>query len=250
MIPRLSTINGAAVALCLVALLLNWTGCAKDGDADTSQSSCNHGRRATLTSERFPASAAAVVTSPVLVVGCGTTLAGQRVELVGYDTSSGLCFATDTPARNTSAGAMCMTAKDQFPPECVQSTLCIGGVSFAGNADGGETLVTGEVAAEITRVKIAIDNASRDAYMQVILGRVDAAARRVLGKPSVGYFAAFLPGCVAPKHVWVVAENADGEAAKAVRGENITRNQCRNLGTVQAPRSTKRDKYKVTRVVG
>lgn len=251
----LRVLSVAATSLCCIILI----SCSSQQDGSVA-SLCKIGSHVHLEATRVaPRDNADTLKSPVVVLKCGMNHAGKLVELVGYDTSRGVCLATNILSTHATLGSLCASQKGQL--FCPQRVLCVAGFNFLANSeDVGESLVTGAMTNAVTRVSVSGPMAKGKGRVHVLLARVtDVHILQSLHQArSFGYFAAFLPGCVVPKRVLIIAYGRNHDILGSTRGESFWPNPCRRDVMPRTPPQRKETiggqhrggEYRVTRVIG
>jgi hypothetical protein len=158
--------------------------------------------------------------SPVLVLACGRTgfLHAGPLEIVGYDTSEGLCTSAEVPELMIFGGG-CEPAGTSWH-EFTDGPLWWFGAGWGGGGGGpSQTNLAGNIDPDVAKVEVRFRRQGRIWTKAATVAQVDGALLSKLGvSEPFGRFAALLPGCVPPWEINVVARAADGEFLGAHRG--------------------------------
>lgn len=158
--------------------------------------------------------------SPVLVLACGRTgfLHAGPLEIVGYDTSEGLCTSAEVPERMI-FGSGCELAGTSWH-EFTQGPLWWFGAGWSGGGGGpSQTNLAGNIDTDVAKVEVRFRRHGRIWTKAATVAQVDGTLLSKLGvSEPFGRFAALLPGCVPPPAINVVARGANGEFLGAQRG--------------------------------
>jgi len=159
--------------------------------------------------------------SPVLVLACGSTgfLHEGALEIVGYDTSEGLCTSAQV-ARHSLFGGPC------FPAGIRWQDFSSGPVSWTGAGWGGggpkpsATNLAGYIEPDVASVEVRFRRDGKIWTKAATVAQVDGELLAKLHQTEpFGRFAALLPGCVPPQEINVVARGASGVILGSQRGE-------------------------------
>jgi hypothetical protein len=100
-----------------------------------SKKRCQPGRQASLRPQRIPPGAGTKLRSKVLILACGSVPHYGPVEIVGYDTSDGFCYATDSLKQEASEGGLCVPEDSNWQTFCEKGAVCPGNVTWT-SVDG------------------------------------------------------------------------------------------------------------------
>lgn len=159
--------------------------------------------------------------SRVLVLACGRTgfLRAGPLEILGYDTSEGLCTSAQVAAAGMQFGGIC------FPPgtgwqEFTSAPLQWDGAGWSGGGGGpSQTNLFGYLDPAVVQVEVRFQRQGRIWTKAATVAQVEGELLSKLGvSEPFGRFAALLPGCVPPQAINVVARGANGEFLGAQRG--------------------------------
>jgi hypothetical protein len=166
--------------------------------------------------------------SPVLVLACGSTgfLHEGSLEIVGYNTSEGLCTSAQVP-KYMLFGGLC------WPEGVSWQDLTSGHVYWNGAGWGGggpkpsATNLAGYVDSEATSVEIRFRRDGKLTTKAATLAHIEGELMTKLkASEPLGVFAALLPGCVPPGAINVVARGPHGELLGSQRGKNAISHFC------------------------
>jgi len=185
-----------AAAVCVGAM-----GCAsahsssEDGKVEeNTSSSCRVGSKPRMDIVRVPAGSGVKLRSRILVIGCGTSPAGAGlVELVGYRTSEGFCYAVDMPKLARSEGGLCAPPSAGWKTICGGESVCANGaISFTVNGSR-LTQVSGQFDPHIR--DLSVNEGKRPSV--IVVDQVPNRLRKELGmQSSIAFFAAVVQGCL------------------------------------------------------
>jgi hypothetical protein len=166
--------------------------------------------------------------SPVLVLACGRTgfLDAGSLEIVGYDTSEGLCTSAQVRPQMIFGGG-CFASGTSWK-ELTQAPLKWDGAGWAGGGGGpSQTNLAGYIDTDVATVEVRFRRQGRIWTKAATVAQVEG---EVLAKLSAsepfGLFAALLPGCVPPKEINVIARGANGDILGSQRGRFEVRDFC------------------------
>jgi hypothetical protein len=158
--------------------------------------------------------------SPVLVLACGRSgfLHAGPLEIVGYDTSEGLCTSAQVP-RSMIFGGICFPSGTSWQ-EFTSAPLKWYGAGWGeGRGQPTQTNLAGYIDTDVAKVEVRFRRQGRILTRAATVAQVDGGLLSKLGvSEPFGRFAALLPGCVPPPAINVVARGADGEFLGAQRG--------------------------------
>jgi hypothetical protein len=202
---------------------------------------CKVGEPTSSPTERFghpPGHASPVkFYSPVLVLACGRTgfLRAGPLEILGFDTSEGLCTSVQVVPAGMQFGGECESVEGSWH-EFTQAPLSWWGAGWSGG--GGEpsqTNLAGKVDPDVAKVEVRFPRQGRIWTKAATVAQVDGGLLSKLGvSEPFGRFAALLPGCVPPKEINVVARGAGGEFLGSQRGRFETRDFCNPAAAAKA----------------
>lgn len=158
--------------------------------------------------------------SPVLVLACGRTgfLHAGPLEIVGYDTSEGLCTSAQVP-RSMIFGGICFSSEATWQDFTSEPLKWYGAGWGEGRGQPIQTNLAGYIDTDVAKVEVRFRRQGRIWTKAATVAQVDGELLSKLGvSESFGRFAALLPGCVPPPAINVVARGADGEFLGAQRG--------------------------------
>jgi hypothetical protein len=159
--------------------------------------------------------------SPVLVLACGRTgfLRAGPLEILGFDTSEGLCTTVQVAAAGMQFGGECESVEGSWH-EFTQAPLSWWGAGWSGG--GGtpsQTNLAGKIDPAVAKVEVRFRRQGRIWTKAATVAQVGGELTSKLGvSEPFGRFAALLPGCVPPPAIRVVARGANGEFLGAQRG--------------------------------
>lgn len=210
-------------------------------DSASSRGNCKVGEPTSSPRQRFghpPGHAVPVkFYSPVLVLACGRTgfLHADPLEILGYDTSEGLCTSVQVAAAGMQFGGGCEPAEGGWHG-FTQAPLYWWGAGWAGGGSSpSQTNLAGDIDPDVAKVEVRFPRQGRIWTKAATVAQVDGALLSKLGiSEPFGRFAALLPGCVPPKAINVVARGADGEFLGSQRGRFEIRDFCNPAAAAKA----------------
>ncbi len=166
--------------------------------------------------------------SPVLVLACGRTgfLKAGPLEIVGYNTSEGLCTSAQVADR-LSFGEICSPAATSWQKFTAAPLWWLGSGWTRGGEDPTETNIAGYIDTDVASVEVRFPWGGKIRAKAATVAQVDGELLTDLGvSEPFGRFAALLPGCVPPQAINVVARGENGEFLGAQRGRKIFSDFC------------------------
>jgi hypothetical protein len=166
--------------------------------------------------------------SPVLVLACGSSgfLNAGPLEIVGYNTSQGLCTSAQIREQML-FGGIC------FPPGMSWQDFTSRPIKWdgAGWSGGGPTPtatnLAGYIDPDVTAVEVRFHRSGKVQAKTATVAQIDGDLLAKLGVTEpFGRFAAILPGCIPPRAIRVVARGASGEFLGAQRGNSLLPHFC------------------------
>jgi len=145
--------------------------------------------------KRVPPGSGARLKSEVLVIGCGQGPAGAgSVEIVGYKTSKGFCYAVDMPRLTRSEGGICIPVNADWRMICGKDHVCANGaIGFAGNGRRF-TFTSGQIDPDVEGL-VAVEPQGRS---MIVRSRLSHKMGEELGiNPQIAFIAALVQGCSA-----------------------------------------------------
>lgn len=184
---------------------------------------CQPGKQASLRLQRVPPGTGTKLRSKVLVLACGSVFHYGSVEIVGYDTSDGFCYATDSLKLEASEGGLCVAEDANWQTFCENGAVCSGNVTWT-SVDGSPYFqLSGLLAPEVTRVRVTLPKSTGG--MRIvggIVGKPNSKLRRSLNLDAkFGIFALIGRGCPPAKGVKVVGYDNAGNVVGASRSVNL-----------------------------
>lgn len=157
------------------------------------------------------------------MLACGRSgfLHEGPLELVGYNTSGGLCTSAEIPNYSI-FGSICWPAGvdwHSFWP----GPIHIEGMGWsAGGGDPTASQISGELNLNVAAIEIRFHREGKIEKKKATVAQVTGDLLAKLGQTQpFGLFAAILPGCVLPRDVRVVARDSAGEFLGASRGKAL-----------------------------
>ncbi len=207
-----------------------------------SKKRCHSGQQASLQLRRIPPGAGTKLRSKVLILACGSVPRYGRIEIVGYDTSDGFCYATDSLTQEASEGGLCVAEDSDWQTFC-KGAVCPGNVTWT-NVDGTPYFqLSGMLAPEVTQVRVTVSKpAGGTRVVSGVVGRPNSKLRKSLNLVSrFAVFALISQGCPPAKGVKVVGYDKAGDVVEASRSVNLLPGcspQSRPHGAVMVIRSS------------
>lgn len=188
-----------------------------------SKKSCHPGQQASLKLQRIPPGAGTRLRSKVLVLVCGSVLHYGPVEIVGYDTSVGFCYATDSPKLEASEGGLCVAENSDWQTFCENRRVCPSNVTWTSVEGSPYFQLSGLLAPEVTRVRVTLPrSAGGTRVVSGVVSQPDSKLRKSLNLVSkFGVFALISRGCPPAKGIKVVGYDRAGNVVDANRSVNL-----------------------------
>lgn len=159
--------------------------------------------------------------SRVLVLACGRTgfLRAGPLEILGFDTSEGLCTSVQVAAAGMQFGGECEPVEDSWY-RFTQAPLWWWGAGWSeGGSRPSQTNLAGNVDPDVAKVEVRFRRQGRIWTKAATVAQVDGGLLAKLGvSEAFGRFAALLPGCVPPPAINVVARGPNDEFLGSQRG--------------------------------
>ncbi|HXS34163.1 MAG TPA: hypothetical protein VN758_10375 [Solirubrobacterales bacterium] len=193
-----------------------------------SKKRCHPGQQASLRLQRIPPGAGTKMRSKVLIIACGSVSHYGPVEIVGYDTSDGFCYATDSLTQEASEGGLCIAEDSDWQTFCKKGAVCPGNVTWT-SVDGTPYFqLSGMLAPEVTQVRVTVSKpAGGTRVVRGIVGQPDSKLRTSLNLVSrFGIFALISQGCPPSKGVKVVGYDKAGNMVEVSRSVNLLPGSC------------------------
>ncbi len=175
--------------------------------------------------------------SPILVLACGRTgfLHAGPLEILGYDTSEGLCTTVQVVAVGMQFGGECEPVEGMWHG-FTQAPLSWWGAGWSGGGGGAsQTNLSGDVDPDVAKVEVRFLRHGKIWTKAATVAQVEGELLSKLGvSEPFGRFAALLPGCVPPKEINVVARGAAGEFLGSQRGRFEIRDFCNPAAAAKA----------------
>jgi hypothetical protein len=167
--------------------------------------------------------------SPILVLACGRTgfLHADPLEILGYDTSEGLCTTVQVAAAGMQFGGECEPVEGSWREYTKRPLSWWGAGWSAGGRWPSQTNLAGDVDPDVAKVEVRFMRQGKVWTKAATVAQVEGELLSKLGVSApFGRFAALLPGCVPPRAINVVARGADGEYLGSERGHFEVRDFC------------------------
>jgi hypothetical protein len=217
---------GLSLAVVIAALGVRTPVATSAGTSSASpRGNCKVGEPTGHPTQRFghpPGQASPVkFYSPVLVLACGRTgfLRAGPLEILGFDTSEGLCTTVQVAAAGMQFGGECESVEGSWHG-FTQAPLSWWGAGWSGG--GGtpsQTNLAGKIDSDVAKVEVRFRRQGGIWTKAATVALVEGELLSKLGvSEPFGRFAALLPGCVPPPAINVVARGANGEFLGAQRG--------------------------------
>lgn len=183
--------------------------------------------------------------TPPIVVACGATPAGGRMEVVafrasgyrgrGYGREGMICISTDIPGHGISAGAFCQLLNQGWLLACEGGTscthcggeVCVNEVYVEGSDGYFYTAVTGRIGESVTRVVVSFRRGGLPGHAEALVPPESVRVKSALGvSDRIGFFATALPECVPASTVRVRAFDQVGSVVGTAKGFNLLGEGC------------------------
>lgn len=175
--------------------------------------------------------------SPVLVLACGRTgfLRAGPLEILGFDTSEGLCTTVQVTAAGMQFGGECEPVEGTWHG-FTEAPLTWSGAGWSGGDNTpSQTNLAGKIDTDVAKVEVRFRRQGRIWTKAATVAQVEGGLLAKLGvSEPFGRFAALLPGCVPPKEINVVARGANGEFLGSQRGHFEIRDFCNPAAAVKS----------------
>lgn len=207
---------------------------AKDSGAPKAKSSrlskCHIGDPPPLDTTRIPAAARP---ERQLVIGCRTSRWHGSLELVGIETSQGLCFTADNPRYGDSQGGLCIPKRSDWRAICGGHPICVSPLSWSDGAGHGYSQIVGEMSPGIHHVDVVeLHGPAVRGPTLTVVGRLvgKIGARLHVDKP-IAFFSVVIAGCPPAEGVRVVGRSTTaGSVVGAAVSENTFPRFCAKAG--------------------
>jgi hypothetical protein len=223
-------------------------------DAQPPQQCADVGRRPSMRVHRVSPGSGMRLLRPPIVVACGNTPAGGRMEVVafrvrgfsgsGHDRDNMVCISTDTPGHGISVGEFCQPPDQKWLLACegqascthCGSEVCVNEVYVEGSDGYLYTAVTGRIGGSVSKVVISFTRGGLREHAEALVPPESSRVKAALGvSERIGFFATALPACVSASTITIRALDQVGSIVGRAKGFNLLGEGCQGHSSSNVP---------------